>query len=218
MTEENENLDEVLQDEAQLNELVEEAAEQATQEVPEGEGIAEVIEELTPEQEIAELQDKNIRLLAEMDNLRKRAMRDSAESRKYASLPLVNDLLAMTDNLQRALSAADQTSSVESLKSGVEMVLKGILQIFEKHNCQLIATDAGQLFDMNLHEAVAMQPSEEQPANTILFVASQGYQLHDRVIRPSQVIVSSGPAAIPLESESSATKEEDTATETETES
>ena len=123
--------------EREAERLRKEAAEQATQEVPEGEGIAEVIEELTPEQEIAELQDKNIRLLAEMDNLRKRAMRDSAESRKYASLPLVNDLLAMTDNLQSALSAADQASSVESLKSGVEMVLKAILQIFEKHNCQI---------------------------------------------------------------------------------
>ena len=74
------------------------------------------------------------------------------------------------------------------------MVLQGILQIFEKHNCQLIATEVGQPFDMNLHEAVSMQPSEEHGSNTILFVASQGYQLHDRVIRPSQVIVSSGPA------------------------
>jgi len=215
MTEENENLDDVLRDEAQLNELVEDATQHVPQEVHEDEGIEEVAEELTPEQQIAELQDKNVRLLAEMDNLRKRAMRDSAESRKYAALPLVNELLAMTDNLQRALSAADQASSVESLKSGVEMVLKGILQIFEKHNCQLIATEVGQPFDMNLHEAVGMQPSEDQPTNTILFVASQGYQLHDRVIRPSQVIVSSGPAQTPSMSESSEPKEANTDTETE---
>ena len=68
---------------------------------------------------------------------------------------------------------------------------------------------------MNLHEAVGMQPSEDQPANTILFVAGQGYQLHDRVIRPSQVIVSSGPAQTPSMSESSETKEANTETETE---
>ncbi len=194
MTEENEKLDEVLQDEAQLEELVEDATAQVNEETEEGlqEHAPEVVEELTPEQQIAELKDKNVRLLAEMDNIRKRATRDSAESRKYAVLPLVNDLLAMTDNLQRALDSTDSAGSVESLKSGVEMVLQGILQIFEKHHCQLIETEVGQSFDMNLHEAVGMQPSEDQPANTVLFVASQGYKLHDRVIRPSQVIVSSG--------------------------
>ena len=91
MTEENENLDEVLQDEAQLKELVEDATQHVPQGVHEDEGVEEVAEELTPDQQIAELQDKNVRLLAEMDNLRKRAMRDSAESRKYAALPLVNE-------------------------------------------------------------------------------------------------------------------------------
>ena len=197
MIEENDNLDEVLQDEAQLDELVEDATGKVNKETEEGtqDDVPEVVEELTPEQQIAELKDKNVRLLAEVDNVRKRAMRDSAESRKYAALPLVNDLLVMTDNLQRALDATDSAGSVESLKSGVEMVLQGILQIFEKYHCQLIETEVGQTFDMNLHEAVGMQPSEEQPANTVLFVASQGYQLHDRVIRPSQVIVSSGPTA-----------------------
>ena len=183
MTEENENLDEVLQDESQLEALLEEAANSDEQ---------EVVDELTPEQQIAELQDKNVRLLAEMDNVRKRAMRDASESRKYAAMPLITDLLSMTDNLQRALDAADAADSVESLKSGVDMVLQGIVQIFQKYSCQPIPTEVGQAFDMNLHEAVGMQPSEDHPANSIMMVASQGYELHDRVLRPSQVIVSSG--------------------------
>ena len=183
MTEENENLDEVLQDESQLEELLEEAANSDEQ---------EVVAELTPEQRIAELQDKNVRLLAEMDNVRKRAMRDASESRKYAAMPLITDLLSMTDNLQRALDAADAADSVESLKNGVDMVLQGIVQIFQKYSCQPIPTEVGQAFDMNLHEAVGMQPSEDHPANSIMMVASQGYELHDRVLRPSQVIVSSG--------------------------
>ena len=127
MTEENDNLDEVLQDEAQLDELVEDATAQVNEETEEGtqNDVPEVVEELTPEQQIAELKDRNVRLLAEVDNVRKRALRDSAESRKYAALPLVNDLLAMTDNLQRALDATDSAGSVESLKNGVEMVLQG---------------------------------------------------------------------------------------------
>ena len=193
MTEENENLDEVLQDESQLEELLEEAAadSQASDESAKSDE-EELVDELTPEQQIAELQDKNVRLLAEMDNVRKRAMRDASESRKYAAMPLITDLLSMTDNLQRALDAADAAESVESLKSGVEMVLQGIVQIFEKYNCQPIPTEVGQVFDMNLHEAVAMQPSEDHAANSIMMVAGQGYQLHDRVLRPSQVIVSSG--------------------------
>ena len=183
MTEENENLDEVLQDESQLEQLLEEAANSDEQ---------EVVDELTPEQQIAELQDKNVRLLAEMDNVRKRAMRDASESRKYAAMPLITDLLSMTDNLQRALDAADAADSVESLKNGVDMVLQGIGQIFQKYSCQPIPTEVGQAFDMNLHEAVGMQPSEDHPANSIMMVASQGYELYDRVLRPSQVIVSSG--------------------------
>ena len=183
MTEENENLDEVLQDEFQLEQLLEEAANSDEQ---------EVVDELTLEQQIAELQDKNVRLLAEMDNVRKRAMRDASESRKYAAMPLITDLLSMTDNLQRALDAADAADSVESLKNGVDMVLQGIVQIFQKYSCQPIPTEVGQAFDMNLHEAVGMQPSEDHPANSIMMVASQGYELYDRVLRPSQVIVSSG--------------------------
>ena len=183
MTEENENLDEVLQDEFQLEQLLEEAANSDEQ---------EVVDELTLEQQIAELQDKNVRLLAEMDNVRKRAMRDASESRKYAAMPLITDLLSMTDNLQRALDAADAEDSVESLKNGVDMVLQGIVQIFQKYSCQPIPTEVGQAFDMNLHEAVGMQPSEDHPANSIMMVASQGYELYDRVLRPSQVIVSSG--------------------------
>ena len=139
MTEENENLDEVLQDESQLEELLEEAANSDEQ---------EVVDELTPEQQIAELQDKNVRLLAEMDNVRKRAMRDASESRKYAAMPLITDLLSMTDNLQRALDAADAADSVESLKSGVDMVLQGIVQIFQKYSCQPIPTEVGQAFSM----------------------------------------------------------------------
>ncbi len=193
MTEENENLDEVLQDESQLEELLEEAtADSQTSDEPANGDEQEVVDELTPEQQIAELQDKNVRLLAEMDNVRKRAMRDASESRKYAAMPLITDLLSMTDNLQRALDAADTADSVESLKSGVDMVLQGIVQIFQKYSCQPIPTEVGQAFDMNLHEAVGMQPSEEHAANSIMMVASQGYQLHDRVLRPSQVIVSSG--------------------------
>ena len=133
-----------------------------------------------------------MRLLAEMDNVRKRAMRDASESRKYAAMPLITDLLSMTDNLQRALDAADAADSVESLKYGVDMVLQGIVQIFQKYSCQPIPTEVGQAFDMNLHEAVGMQPSEDHPANSIMMVASQGYELHDRVLRPSQGIVSSG--------------------------
>ena len=210
MSEENENLDEVLQDESQLDNLVEQAVEQSEEDAvgdPE-KSVEEVVEELTPQQQVAELQDKNVRLLAEMDNVRKRAMRDASESRKYSALPLVSDLLSMTDNLQRALEAAGTESTVESLRSGVEMVLQGILQIFEKYNCQPIETEVGQPFDINLHEAVGMQPSEEHAANTVMMVASQGYQLHDRVIRPSQVIVSSGTPAVAAEEEESADSQE----------
>lgn len=136
-----------------------------------------------------------LRSQAELENYRKRVRRDMDEERRYAALPLLGDLLPVIDNLQRALSHADPTQGDSSpLIQGVRMIVQQLDGILEKHHCRRIPA-AGELFDPHVHAAIGQQPSDEHPAGVVTHVAVEGYQLHDRVIRPSQVLVSTGPAA-----------------------
>ncbi|TWT76622.1 heat shock protein GrpE [Planctomycetes bacterium CA13] len=130
---------------------------------------------------------------AEAENFRKRMRRDYEDQLRFASLPLVNDLLLVRDNLHRAIEAAESSSDAAGLREGVAMVVKQLDDTLAKYNVRPIPTD-GESFDPNVHEAISQMPSDEHPAGAISHVAVIGYQLHDRVVRPSQVVVSSGPS------------------------
>ncbi|MHB8973921.1 MAG: nucleotide exchange factor GrpE [Pirellulaceae bacterium] len=138
--------------------------------------------------ELDETRRKNARLQAELENFRKRMMRTMDEERRYAALPLLRDLLPVIDNLQRALSAAEQHETASGLLEGVKMVADQLTAILQRHHCEPIPA-AGAAFDPHLHEAIAQHPSTEHQPGHVSFVAQVGYQLHDRVIRPAQVIV-----------------------------
>lgn len=131
---------------------------------------------------------------AEMENFRKRMQRDSEQQLKYANLPLLRDLLDVVDNLNRAKDAAksDSTNN-QALLSGVEMVSKLIESVIAKYGCRPIEA-VGAEFDPNVHEAIAQVPSQEHAAGKVAQEVAVGYLLHDRVIRPSSVMVSTGPA------------------------
>jgi molecular chaperone GrpE len=145
------------------------------------------------EAELAAEKDRLLRLRAEMQNLRNRLSREIADERRYAPLPLLRDLLPVVDNIDRAVEAAEQQGEAASLLEGFKLVRQLLVGILEQHACQPI--DAlGQPFDPQVHEAILKQPSDEHPADHVSLVTQQGYQLHDRVVRPSQVIVSAGPA------------------------
>jgi molecular chaperone GrpE len=111
------------------------------------------------------------------------------EDRKFAVVPLVKAVLPALDNLQRALQAASTSKSVDELVSGVEMVVKQFEDALASVGVQAIAA-AGEPFDPNLHEAISQQPSAEHPPMTVLQDVERGYTLHDRVVRPTKVIVS----------------------------
>ena len=144
------------------------------------------------ETELAEARGRALRAQAELENFRKRIRRDMEEERRYASLPLIRDLLPVIDNLDRALSAVEADNDASGLREGVQMVARQLQAVLEQHDCQVI--DAiGLSFDPMCHEAIAEQPSDEHPAGTVMEVAQVGYRIHDRVIRPTQVIVSKGP-------------------------
>jgi molecular chaperone GrpE len=137
----------------------------------------------------AEAQDRYLRSQAELENTRKRLRRELDDERRYAELTLLADLLPVIDNINRAIEAAEKNADAASLLSGFKMVGQQLKQVLEKHHVKPIDAE-GQPFDPAVHEAILQQPSAEHPENTVTTVAQTGYKLHDRVVRPAQVIVS----------------------------
>jgi len=141
-----------------------------------------------------DLQSRLVRTLADMENYRRRAQRELEESRRFESLRLVRDLLPAIDGLNRAIASGEQTADPQALLSGIRMVAQQFRDILRGHAAEPI--DAlGQPFDPNLHEALTQIPSAEHPPMTVLQVVELGYRMHDRVVRPARVIVSSAPPA-----------------------
>ncbi|MEE8399269.1 MAG: nucleotide exchange factor GrpE [Desulfobacterales bacterium] len=143
-------------------------------------------------QEAKESYDRFLRASAEFENYKKRATRDMDEFRKYANESLIRELLPVVDNLERALQSSAESNAVsdtENLTAGVDMTLKEILKVFEKFVIKPI--DAlGQRFDPTFHQAVMQEENDNEPENTILRELQKGYKIHDRLLRPSMVVVS----------------------------
>ncbi len=127
-----------------------------------------------------------------MENYRKRTRRELEDERRYAAVPLLRDLLPVLDNMQRAIEAAEKSPQGSGLLDGIKLVAQSLLSVLANHDCKKI--DAlGQPFDPAFHEAISQQPSAEHEPNTVVLVAQDGYVLHERVVRPAQVIVSTLP-------------------------
>jgi molecular chaperone GrpE len=144
--------------------------------------------------ELAAANDRTLRLQAEMQNLRNRTSREIAEERKYAALPVLRDLLPVLDNIERAIEAAEKAGEAENLLAGFRLVKQQLEATLSRHECEKLWPE-GELFDPHFHQAILHQPSKDVPANHVVMVTQAGYKLHDRVVRPAQVIVSSGPPA-----------------------
>jgi molecular chaperone GrpE len=138
--------------------------------------------------------DDLLRTLADYENSRKRAARDLEIERKFAHLKLAGDLLPAFDNLDRALAAAKQVGEQGPLVQGVMATQAQVLDILKRHGITQMEVQ-GRPFDPNLHQAVQMMPSPNQPPNTVVQVLQQGFLIHDRVLRPATVVVSTGNAA-----------------------
>jgi molecular chaperone GrpE len=132
--------------------------------------------------------------MADLDNYRRRARKEADEARRFAVLPLAEDLLPALDNLQRALEAAKTATDAGQLVQGVQMVARQFDEILGRH--QILPIEAlGKPFDPNLHRALQQIPGSDQPPMTVLMEYERGYQMHDRVVRPSTVIVAAPPAS-----------------------
>ena len=146
------------------------------------------------EQQVAQYRDRELKAQAELENFRKRLLRDTQHQPIYAAGDLVRDMLDVVDNLHRASEASVKSGEAGGLVEGVRLVLQQLTGVLEKHHCKPIQA-LGKPFDPNVHQAIAQQPSTQYAAGLVMMETSVGYMLHDRVIRPSMVIVSTGAAS-----------------------
>ena len=162
------------------------------------------VAELT--KEAAELKDRLLRTLAEMENLRRRTEREVSDARAYGISNFARDILAVADNMERALQALDDEirtkadAGVKALLDGVELTERELVNVMEKHGVRKLEPQ-GQRFDPNLHQAMFEIPDESVPAGTVVQVMQPGYTIGERVLRPALVGVSKGgpKAAAPAE-------------------
>ncbi|MFK7939598.1 MAG: nucleotide exchange factor GrpE [Roseovarius sp.] len=139
------------------------------------------------------LQDKFMRALAEAENARKRSDKDRREAHQYGGSKLARDMLPVYDNMKRALEAAtaEQRESAKGLIEGIELTMRELRNVFGKHGMTVISPEVGDKFDPQLHEAMFEAPLPGTNAGDIIQVSAEGFMLHDRILRPAQVGVSS---------------------------
>ncbi|EIE50073.1 molecular chaperone GrpE [Salipiger aestuarii] len=141
-----------------------------------------------------DFKDRFMRALADAENARKRADKDRREAQQYGGSRLARDLLPVYDNLQRALNAARDENAAAALIEGIELTLRELSNVFSKHGMTMITPEVGDRFDPQQHEAMFEAPLPGTKAGDIIQVSGAGFMLHDRLLRPAQVGVSSMPA------------------------
>jgi molecular chaperone GrpE len=137
--------------------------------------------------------DLALRSQADFENYKKRSAREKEEAIKYANSSLLEKLIAIVDNFELGLEAARAEGEKSPIFSGMSMVLKQLMDFLTDNGLQPIDA-TGQKFNPNLHEAIAHEPSEEFPEGVVVRQTRRGYRMKDRLLRPSSVVVSSGPA------------------------
>jgi molecular chaperone GrpE len=144
------------------------------------------------EEELVTHRDAMLRMQAEMDNLRKRLIRDLEKSRKFALERIMKDILQVRDSLELGLETDSGSATAEQLREGQALTFKMLDKVLKDHDLELI-DPAGKAFDPELHQAMTVLPSEEFEDNSVMEVLQKGFKLHDRLIRPAMVVVSRKP-------------------------
>lgn len=181
---ENEFLDDI--DEAEADAFADEMAEIDDE--------AMELDELRAERD--QLKDRFMRALADAENARKRSDKDRREAENYGGSKLARDMLPVYDNLKRAVEAVtdEQRAVSGAVLEGIELTMRELLNVFKKHGIEVIAPEVGDRFDPQSHQAMFEAPVPDTKAGDIIQVAAEGFMLHDRLLRPAQVGVSSTPA------------------------
>jgi len=149
----------------------------------------QLIERISEVQALADSNmDNYLRSQAEMENMKKRFQKDKQELIKYGNETLTKQLLPVADNLEKALDHSKDEKSLEALREGVDLTLKGLLDVLEKAGVEVVKS-VGEPFDPNFHEAVSEQADESAAPGTVVKELQKGYLLNQRLIRPAMVIV-----------------------------
>jgi molecular chaperone GrpE len=141
--------------------------------------------------EIEKWKDISLRTAAELDNFRKRTVRDMQEARAYANADLLRALLPILDNFETGLDAARAEGEKSMVYQGLSMVRRQLADFLREQNVEEVKA-LGHPFDPNLHEAVSQEPSDEAAEGSVFKVMRRGFKLKDRLLRPAMVVVSSG--------------------------
>lgn len=180
----------------QIAEEIEGGAAEESSEAVEA-AVDEAPEEPTPDAQVAEMKDRMLRALADMENTRRRAEREVDDAKKYGASGFAKDLLNVSDNLRRALETVSDEmregdEGVKNLVLGIEMVEKELMTAFERQGI-LKVDPLGEPFDHNFHQAMYEKPESGYPAGTVAEVMQPGYVMRDRLLRPAMVAVAKGP-------------------------
>ncbi len=141
------------------------------------------------EEEAKQTYDRFLRVSAEFENYKKRSTREMDEFRKFANQTLIKDLLPVVDNLELAIKSSNKNKNADSqVLNGVDLTLQEILKIFERYHVKPIES-LGKPFDPTFHEAVMREETDDHPENTVINELQKGYLIHDRLLRPSMVVV-----------------------------
>lgn len=149
----------------------------------------------TARKEAAASQDRYLRAVADLENFRKRSIREKDELRQFAATKVMEDLVPILDNLGLGLAAAKQQTDVKPIVEGVSLVLEQFKSALARHGLKEI-NPVGEAFDPNFHDCIAHQPSPDVAEEKVMQVVRLGYSLNGRLVRPASVIVSSGPAKV----------------------
>ena len=154
---------------------------------------ADEVEDLRAE--LDHMRDRFMRALADAENARKRGEKDRREAERYGGTKLARDMLPVYDNLKRALEAAgeEENKAGKALLEGVELTMRELLNIFDRHGITLISPKIGDRFDPDYHQAMFEAAMPGTKAGDIIQVMAEGFMHHDRLLRPAQVGVSSTP-------------------------
>ena len=178
----------------ELQSLDDLAAEADDPDFDQAEATFDEIEALRAERD--DFRDKFMRTLADTENMRKRSDRDRREAENYGGSKLARDMLPVYDNMRRALQSVEESDKEANaaILEGVELTMRELISVFKKHGIDPIVPEVGDKFDPQLHQAMFEAPLPGTKAGDIIQVAAEGFMIHDRLLRPAQVGVSSTPA------------------------
>ena len=168
----------------------------APEATPEGQHVAVAEPSPAPAPEADQTRDRLLRLQADFDNFRKRSARERAEWQVFAVEQIIRDLLPVVDHYELGLATAVKNQTAPAVLDGLKLVYDQLLGVLKKNGVAQVQAHPGELFDPHKQEAISHIPSEEHAADVIIAETRRGYMLGEKMIRPLQVVVSSGPGNV----------------------